>query len=196
MSELEPLPSTHPVVLADERVRLREVGLADLDDAWASSSDECFFRYLPVEQPADREAERLWLESVIAEAIGTPRRQYQLGIELVETGSLVGMTRIGVDSERRRSANIGYGVAPAFWNRGIGSEAAALIVGFERLAMPRIWATHHPENVASRRVLDRLGFREEGRRRDDRMIGGRWSDSVVCSLLEDEWRAISPSNAG
>ena len=191
-------PSTYPVVLAGGRVRLREVGLADLDDAWAWSSDERFFRYLPVEQPANREAERLWLESVIAEAIGTPRRQYQLGIELAETGSLVGMTRIGVDSERHRSANIGYGVAPAFWGRGIASEAAALIVGFgfERLGMHRIWATHHPENVASRRVLDRLGFREEGRRRDDRMIGGRWSDSVVCSLLEDEWRAISPSNAG
>jgi [ribosomal protein S5]-alanine N-acetyltransferase len=68
--------------------------------------------------------------------------------------------------------------------------------GFERLGMHRIWATHHPENVASRRVLDKLGFREEGRRRDDRMIGGQWSDSVVCSLLEDEWLALPPSNAG
>ena len=198
MSELEPVPSGYAVVLDGGRLRLREVGLADLDDAWAWSSDERFFRYLPVEQPADRQAERLWLESVIAEAIGTPRRQYQLGIELAETGSLVGMTRIGVGSVRHRSANIGYGVAPAFWGRGIASEAAALIVGFgfERLGMHRIWATHHPENVASRRVLDRLGFREEGRRRDDRMIGGRWSDSVVCSLLEGEWRAVPPSKAG
>ena len=64
------------------------------------------------------------------------------------------MTRIGVDSERHRSANIGYGVAPPFWGRGIASEAAALIVGFafEPLGMLRMWATHHPENVASRRV--------------------------------------------
>jgi hypothetical protein len=55
---------------------LREVGLADLDDAWAWawawSSDERFFRDLPVDQPADREAERLWLESVMAEAIEMP----------------------------------------------------------------------------------------------------------------------------
>lgn len=122
MLELEPVPSSYPVVLDGGRLRLREVGLADLDDAWAWSSDERFFRYLPVELPADREAERLGLH--------------------------------------------------------------------------RIWATHHPENVASRRVLDRLGFREEGRRRDDRMIGGQWSDSVVCSLLEDEWRAVPPSDAG
>jgi RimJ/RimL family protein N-acetyltransferase len=50
--------------------------------------------------------------------------------------------------------------------------------------------------VASRRVLDRLGFQAEGRRRDDRMIGGQWSDSVVCPLLEDEWRAVPPSTAG
>jgi [ribosomal protein S5]-alanine N-acetyltransferase len=171
------------------------VGPADLDDAWGWSSDERFFRYLPIEQPPNREAERLWLESIIAEAIGTPRRQYQLGIELAETGSLVGMTRIGVDSERHRSANIGYGVAPAFSGRGIASEAGAPIAGFERLGMHRIWATHHPENVVSRRVLDKLGFRVEGRRRDDRMIGGQWFDSVVCSLLEDEWRAVPPANA-
>jgi RimJ/RimL family protein N-acetyltransferase len=98
MSELEPLPSTYPVVLDGGRVRLREVGLAAFDDAWAWSSDERFFRYLPLEPPADRRAERIWLEAVIAEAVGTPRRQYQLGIELAETGSLVGMTRIGVDS--------------------------------------------------------------------------------------------------
>jgi RimJ/RimL family protein N-acetyltransferase len=51
-------------------------------------------------------------------------------------------------------------------------------------------------HVASRRVLDRLGFHEGGRRREDRMIGGQWFDSVVCSLLEDEWRAVPPSNAG
>ena len=134
----------------------------------------------------------------MAEATGTSRRQYQLGIELARTGSVVGMTRIGVDSERHRSANIGYSVAPAFWGRGIASEAAALIVGFgfERLGMHRIWATHHPENAASRRVLDKLGFREEGRRREDRMTGGRWFDSVVCSLLEDEWRADPPANTG
>ena len=126
------------------------------------------------------------------------RRQYQIGIELAETGSLGGMARIGVGSVRHRSANIGYGVAPAFWGRGIASEAAALIVGFgfEHLGMHRIWATHHPENVASRRVLDKLGFREEGRRRDDRTIGGQWSDSVVCSCLRASGERYRPPHAG
>jgi [ribosomal protein S5]-alanine N-acetyltransferase len=194
----EPLPTTYSVVLDGGRVRQREVGPADLDDAWAWSSDERFFRYLPVKRHATREAERVWLESVIAEATLSPRRQYELGIELAETASLVGMARIGVDSERHRSANIGYGVAPAFWSRGIALEAAALIIGFgfDRLGMHRIWATHHPDNVVSRRVLDKLGFRAKGRRREDRMSSGRWHDSVVCSLLEDEWRELLSSDAG
>jgi RimJ/RimL family protein N-acetyltransferase len=116
----EPLPTTYSVVLDGGRVRQREVGPADLDDAWAWSSDERFFRYLPVKRHATREAERVWLESVIAEATLSPRRQYELGIELAETASLVGMARIDVDSERHRSANIGYGVAPGVlesWHR-------------------------------------------------------------------------------
>ena len=50
--------------------------------------------------------------------------------------------------------------------------------------------------MASRRVLDKLGFQEEGRRRDDRMIGGQWSDSVGSALLEGEWRAVPASTAG
>jgi RimJ/RimL family protein N-acetyltransferase len=54
--------------------------------------------------------------------------------------------------------------------------------------MHRIWATHHPDNIASRKDLDRVGFQEEGRLRDDRFVDGAWHDSVVCSILENEWR--------
>ena len=130
-----------------------------------------------------------WLESVIEESHGSPRRQYQLGVELIETADLVGMVRLGLDSAVHRSASLGYGLRSDQWGRGLTTEAAWLIInfGFETLGLHRIWATHHPENLASRRVLDKLGFQEEGRRRDDRCVRGRWHDSVVCSILDDEW---------
>ena len=181
-------PGVFPVALGGSRVRLREVTTDDLDATWRWASEEAFFRYLPIAQPT-RDEEVAWLESVIAESHGSPRRQYQLGVELIETDDLVGMVRLGLDSALHRSASLGYGLRSDQWGRGLRTEAAALIIDFgcEALGLHRIWATHHPENLASRRVLDKLGFQEEGRRRDDRYIQGRWCDSVVCSVLDHEW---------
>ncbi|MGH2365094.1 MAG: GNAT family N-acetyltransferase [Chloroflexota bacterium] len=172
------------------RIRLREVTRGDLDAAWRWASDEAFFRYLPNAQPT-RDEEVVWLESVIAESHGSPRRQYQLGIELIETGELVGMVRLGIESAVHRSASLGYGLRADQWGQGLTTEAAGLLIGFgfETLGLHRVWATHHPENLASRRILDKLGFQEEGRRRDDRYVRGRWYDAIVCSILDHEWAA-------
>jgi ribosomal-protein-alanine N-acetyltransferase len=185
--EAEPIPSIYPANIVGQRVRLREVDEGDFEAAWTRwGSRTEFFRFLPIEQPKTLDEERGWLGSIISEARAVPRRQYSLGIDAAV--GLVGMVRMGIDSERHRSADIGYGVGPDEWGRGYATEAARLIIrfGFETLGLHRIWATHHPENVASRRVLDKVGFVEEGRRRDDRFVEGVWHDSVVCSILESD----------
>jgi ribosomal-protein-alanine N-acetyltransferase len=193
MPEAPSIPSIYPASIVGERVRLREVDEDDFEATWTRwGSRTEFFRFLPIEQPTTLDEEHAWLASVINEARAVPRRQYQLGIDAA--GGLVGMVRLGIDSERHRSADLGYGVGPDEWGQGYATEAARLIVrfGFETLGLHRIWATHHPENLASRRVLDKLGFVEEGRRRDDRFVDGAWYDSVVCSMLESD---ASPDRA-
>ncbi len=51
---------------------------------------------------------------------------------------------------------------------------------------PPILGSLNPDNVASGRVLDRIGMRKEGVLRHHRAKGGVWRDSVICSILEDE----------
>lgn len=184
------VPTTFPITIDGERIRLREVNLADLDASWSWASHEEFFRFLPFEQP-DREEQLSWLQSVVDESRAVPRRQFQLGIEIVETGVLIGMARLGIESDQHRNASLGYGIHPDYWGQGFATEATRLLLdfGFTILGMHRIWATHHPDNDASRRVLDKAGLREEGRLRDDRLVDGVWYDSVVCSILDTEWRA-------
>ena len=183
------VPSIFPALVEGERIRVREVNIDDFEATWRWASRPEFFRFLPTDQPT-RDEERAWLDSVVDEAHEVPRRQYELGIEVVDSCELIGMVRLGIDSERHRSAGIGYGISPDRWGHGYATEAAQLIVGFgfEVLWLHRVWATHHPDNLASRKVLERVGLGEEGRRRDDRFVGGAWCDSVVCSILEDEWR--------
>ena len=117
--------------------------------------------------------------------------QYQLGIVWHETGELVGGARLGISSPVHRAGDIGYGVRRDLWGRGIASEAAALLVdfGFRTLGLHRISAVHHPDNVASGRVLQKIGMRFEGRLRDHMYMPaqGKWRDSLAYAILEDEW---------
>ena len=48
---------------------------------------------------------------------------------------------------------------------------------------------HDPDNLASQRVLIKLGMKNEGRLRQDKQIRGRWRDSLLYAILEDEWKA-------
>jgi RimJ/RimL family protein N-acetyltransferase len=52
-----------------------------------------------------------------------------------------------------------------------------------------VWGARSPTNEASARLMNRLGMREEGRIRDHVFVRGAWRDSVVHSILEDEWVA-------
>jgi ribosomal-protein-alanine N-acetyltransferase len=190
---MEPIPSVFPVTIEGERVRLREFTLQDLDRAWEWARHPEFFRYIASGAPRSHEEERTWLNGVLEAATFRPRLYYRLGMELREGKLLIGDAAMGIESDRARGASIGYGVHPDWWGHGYATEAASLIVrfGFQTLRLHRIWGTHHPENVASGRVLEKLGMQYEGRLRDDRFIRGRWYDSVLCSILEEEWRSVA-----
>ncbi len=61
--------------------------------------------------------------------------------------------------------------------------------GFEELGLHRIWSWCIADNVASARVLEKTGMRREGRQRETDWFKGRWWDTLLYGLLEDEWRA-------
>jgi RimJ/RimL family protein N-acetyltransferase len=99
-----------------------------------------------------------------------------------------------IDRNRERShkrAEIGFTLRRDRWGAGLATEASRLLLafGFDQLGMHRIEATSHPDNVASIRVLEKIGMSLEGRIRDHLFVRGGWRDSLVFSILEPEWRA-------
>ena len=60
--------------------------------------------------------------------------------------------------------------------------------GFCELSLKRISSWCISDNVASARVLERLGFAQEGRLRRNEFFKGRWWDTLLYALLEEEWR--------
>ena len=65
--------------------------------------------------------------------------------------------------EGKEVVGLGYAIMPDYWNRGFATEiaAASLEVGFGHLGLAEIWSWALPDNRASQRVMEKLGFRYE-----------------------------------
>jgi RimJ/RimL family protein N-acetyltransferase len=96
-----------------------------------------------------------------------------------------------MESAYFRQASIGYEIAPRYWGKGYATEAARAMVafGFGELRLHRIWARCVADNVASYRVLEKVGMRREGCLREEEWIKGRWRDTLVYGILDHEWRS-------
>jgi RimJ/RimL family protein N-acetyltransferase len=72
---------------------------------------------------------------------------------------------------------------------GYATEVSKLLIefGFETLNLHRIFATCDPRNVGSYKVLEKIGMTKEGRIREDLLLKDGWRDSLLYSILEQEW---------
>jgi [ribosomal protein S5]-alanine N-acetyltransferase len=87
-----------------------------------------------------------------------------------------------------QSASVGYWIGAAFARQGYMTKAVRALIPFvfETLALHRLEAACIPDNEPSRRLLVKLGFREEGRARLYLQINGEWRDHILFSLLEGD----------
>jgi [ribosomal protein S5]-alanine N-acetyltransferase len=83
---------------------------------------------------------------------------------LLESGEHMGCAGFRPHEGEAGIYELGIHLLPAFWSRGFAMEAAQTLIqyGFDRLEAEAIFAGHHPENAASRRLLDKLGFAYQG----------------------------------
>ena len=92
-----------------------------------------------------------------------------------------------------RSAHLGYWLDPAVAGRGVASLAVALVCdhAFGPVGLHRLQADIRPENGPSRRLVERLGFAQEGLLRRYLDIDGEWRDHLAYALLaEDSPRGV------
>jgi RimJ/RimL family protein N-acetyltransferase len=110
------------------------------------------------------------------------------GITLKENGQLIGTG--GFNEFKGPRAGIGYDLATAYWKRGYVTEAVRAIVahGFATLNLNRIEAFVMPENAASARVLEKLGFTREGLLREYGFWKNQSHDLQMFALLQRDWK--------
>jgi len=115
---------------------------------------------------------------------------YTFFIFLRENQQLAG--GITLSNIRRRAAqfvNLGYWMGERHAGQGLMTEAVGAVVPFcfETLGLHRIHAAFLPDNDASRRVLEKNGFHEEGYAEHYLQIDGRWRDHVLFALTRERY---------
>jgi ribosomal-protein-alanine N-acetyltransferase len=171
-----------------ERLLLREFVAADWQDVMDYQTDPRYLQFYAWESRTDQDVQwfvRMFLDMQTEK----PRTKYQLAITLPESGRLIGNCGVRKASADATEAELGYELAPDVWGHGYATEAAYAMVsfGFRELGVHRICAYCNADNLASARVLERLGMQREGRLRERAYYKGRWWDELVYGLLEEEW---------
>ena len=112
-----------------------------------------------------------------------------LAICLSETKQLLGEVILFLRSQDHRQAEIGFVFNPQFGGHGYATEAARamLALGFEQLGFHRIFGRCDARNVASYRLMERLGMRREAHFVHNELFKGEWGDKLVYAMLASEW---------
>ena len=178
----------YPIRLPGDRVVLREFRSTDTAAVHEIVGDRRVAGWLSFDTKSYAETEEL--VRIATTRAGEPRRsEYYLVVQRADDPDEqpVGFVRLALAGVA--AAKLGYAIGSAHWGNGYATEAAALTVrlGFETLLVHRVSSAIGPENKASIAVATKLGMSFEGRIRHHVVANGEWRDSLLYSILADEW---------
>lgn len=177
--------------LQTARLRLRPFTDADADSLFALHSDAYVLRYW--DSPPWREPARAVRFLATSRQMAEDGTGARVAIDRLSDGAFLGWCGLTRWNPGYRSASLGYCFGEAAWGHGYATEAAHALLawGYETLDLNRVQAETDTRNLASARVLEKLGFVREGTLREDCVVDGEVSDSWVFGLVRREWRPSS-----
>jgi RimJ/RimL family protein N-acetyltransferase len=154
--------------------------------AYRRRADVC--RYMPANPLDDVSVRAFIADRVDATKIAGDNDFIVLAVE--HDDHVIGDVMVRTGQLADRQAEIGWVLNPDFQGQGFATEAARELIelALGELSMHRAWAQLDPRNVASARVCQRLGMRQEAHLRHDIWFKGEWGDTAIYAILADEWR--------
>jgi RimJ/RimL family protein N-acetyltransferase len=176
-------------VLVGDRVTLRAPHQDDKSDRLRIGIDPEFIRLLGGDETAvtpwtDEDVDR-WYARVAADA-----STWMIEVD----GGAVGTVRLRIGDETNRSAWFSIGIFdPAWWGRGVGTEATRLVLrhAFLDLQLHRVALRVLTDNPRAIAAYEKGGFVREGIERETLFAGGTWRSDLMMSILEDEYREMT-----
>ncbi len=142
---------------------------------------EVFGEYNPLHQVSRTEAEKMF---------EGPHEEKSFIIEKKDGSKIGFIGHFYVLHVAGKQLEIGYSLVPSERGKGYGTEATQLMVDYLFLSKDtkRIQAQTDPRNVASYKLLEKVGFKKEGTLRKSFFMRGEWVDSYIYSILREEWK--------
>ncbi|MGC9359020.1 MAG: GNAT family N-acetyltransferase [Anaerolineae bacterium] len=180
--------------LTTSRLLLRPFRRSDADAVWRLAGAREIAQYtLHIPHPYERQMAVTWIASHADRFAGG--EGVTLAVTLCDDATLVGAMGLSVDAENG-TGELGYWIGIPYWGRGYAPEAARALLayGFGELDLHRIYACHLAPNVASGRVMQKLGMVCEGTLREHVVKWGKRYDLVMYGLLRSEHDGIDGSD--
>lgn len=182
------------LVLATPRLRLRPITEHDVDALWPHVTDPDVSRWMSWSPHTDK-TETLAYIRAEARAVADNTGVVWVICAADQLVGTIALRRIQwqLRSWRIERADLGYWLAPSQWSRGLTTEAGRAVVrfGFATLGLHKITCGCLADNVGSRRVIEKLGFRFVGVHQAEALVEGHWRDHLQYELLAASWRATS-----
>lgn len=174
--------------LTTKRLHLKELELNDIYQVHALNSIPEVDKYNTLGIPKSLEETQKYVVEWVEAGAKFPRQKYVLCIENQEH-TFIGLLGITIGKSKYRNAEIWYKLHPSYWNQGYATEMAkeALRFCFKELDLHRVEAGCAVENIASSRVLEKIGMKQEGMKRKLLPIRGEWKDAYCYAILEEDF---------
>lgn len=175
------------LIIETERLRIRNLVLTDLLDFHSYRSDPEVARYQGFDVFTIEDAET-FIKEQADRSFGNSDEWVQYGIENKASGKLIGdcAIRLGHDI---RLGEIGITISPTEQKKGFAKETLLAILNFlfNLPGFHRVTETVDADNTASIRLLESIGFRQEGYFIENIFFKGKWGSEYQYAMLKGDW---------
>lgn len=174
--------------IESERTTLHLIESTDLDEVHRLHSYPEVDEYNTLGIPENKQVTQEILDSWIKAGSTNWPSQLTFKVRSKENSALIGLFGLKLWPKKYCRAEVWFVYEPAVYGQGYGTEVLRTMLrfGFNQLQLHRIQAGCAVENIASRRVLEKVGMTQEGRGREILPLKTGWSDNFEYSILESD----------
>jgi len=174
-------------IIETNNLILRELINDDFENYYDYVTDELIAKQFLFEYNEETANQRL---NELVEKYQSDSKPHVWAIALKTNNEFIGIISLDSISFRNKNFSIAYGIRKKHRNKGYAYEASYALIDyvFNNYDMHRLQLAHNSDNIASQKVIEKLGATLEGIARESKYFDGKFKDRKIYSILKKEWK--------